>query len=136
MAYSTREAGQPRNTVYVQPFPAAGTTYQISKNTEDGHHPVWSPDGKELFYIPGPGGQLAAARITTDPSFTFGNAEPVPERFDNYPPAVAARNYDMGPDGKFVGLSSGQFQAGTATAPQINVVLNWTEELKRLVPTR
>jgi len=48
------------------------------------------------------------------------------------------RSFDMTPDGKIVGMipatSFDQTQAGTLRAPQIHVVLNWTEELKRLVP--
>ena len=35
--------------VYVQPFPADGNRHQVSK--EGGTHPVWRPDGKELFFL-------------------------------------------------------------------------------------
>ena len=53
VAYSSNETGRP--AVYVQPFPADGTKYQLPKDTNDEHHPLWSPDGRELFYVPGPG---------------------------------------------------------------------------------
>ena len=48
------------------------------------------------------------------------------------------RNYDLTPDGKIVGavLESEQTQTGTPTAPEIRVVLNWSEELKQRVPTK
>ena len=36
--------GRTRGAVYVQPFPPTGAKYLISKNADDGHHPVWSPD--------------------------------------------------------------------------------------------
>jgi serine/threonine-protein kinase len=45
VAYSTAR------TIYVQPFPTTGALYQLSKNSA-GHHPMWSADGKELFYEP------------------------------------------------------------------------------------
>jgi hypothetical protein len=39
------------------------------------------------------------------------------------------------PGGKFVvPVTAEQTESGTPTAPQIQVVLNWLEELKRLVP--
>ena len=48
------------------------------------------------------------------------------------PTAFSLPNYDLSPDGqRFLMLAP----VGTGGATQINVVLNWTEELKRLVPT-
>ena len=55
----------------------------------------------------------------------------------NRAPNCARTLYDITPGGKFVGLiPAGQTESGTPTAPQIQVVLNWFEELKRLVPTK
>ena len=49
----------------------------------------------------------------------------------------AVRNIDVLPDGRFVGtVDLAQSESGDPTAPRINVVLNWTEELKRLAPTQ
>ena len=46
----------------------------------------------------------------------------------------------IGPDGKIVGMipatSSDQTKASIPAVPQIHVVVNWLEELKRLVPTK
>ena len=50
VAYGSNETGG--NEIYVQPFPSTGTKYQVSKNRSS-VHPLWSPDGKELFSIPG-----------------------------------------------------------------------------------
>jgi len=45
----------------------------------------------------------------------------------------AVNNYDISPDGqRFVMIKESEEQQ---EARQINVVLNWFEELKRLVPT-
>ena len=50
--------------------------------------------------------------------------------------ASGRRPYDIAPDGRFIIIRSGQADAGVGTAPQIVVVQNWFEELKRLVPTK
>ena len=78
-----------------------------------------------------------AVGVTTRPTFTFGNPVPVPRPFV-VRGAAFERNYDITRDGKrFLGVvPAGQTASGAPAAPQIQVVLNWTEELKRLVPTR
>ena len=133
VAYHTLEPGKNTDEVYVQPFPATGARYQLPIS-RDNHHPVWSRDGKELFYIPGPG-EFASISVTTTPSFTFGNPTPVRQVLENYAPSVP-RHYDVTPDGKLIGLMpSEQSQAGAPAANLINVVLNWFDELKQKVPT-
>ena len=134
VAYASQE-GRTRSAVYVQPFPPTGATYQISTDLDDGHHPVWSPDGTELFFTPGPGLSLDAVRVTTEPSFSVSEAPPVPTPFQVDPPLVE-RPYDIAGDGRFLGLiDAARTQAGTPTPDQIHVVLNWFEELKAKVPT-
>jgi hypothetical protein len=48
--------------------------------------------------------------------------------------AQGGRPYDIAPDGRFIIIRSGQAEAGGGTAPNMIVVQNWFEELKRLVP--
>jgi serine/threonine-protein kinase len=133
VTYSATPPGPLAVSVFVQPFPTTGATYPISKG--NGFHPMWSPDGKELFYFTGPGAgssQFVAVSVTTRPTFTFGNPVSMPR------PAAAGRqgeerNYDITRDGKrFLGVvPAGQNTAsGAPAAPQIQVVLNWFEELK------
>jgi hypothetical protein len=94
-----------------------------------------APDGKELFYNPGPG-RLAWVSVTTGPTVTFGNPEAVPRPFQTGPPSMR-RAFDITPGGKFVGLiQPGLTDSGTPPAPQIQVVLNWFEELKARVATQ
>jgi hypothetical protein len=121
--------------IFVQPFPATGTKYQISKDPRS-HHPLWSPDGKELYYIPGPLRDVLAVNITTQPSFAFARAAPVP--FANAAGPAVVRNYDIAPDGKSIGVvPAGQTTlSGALAAQQIQVVLNWFEELKAKVPPK
>ena len=69
----------PDRGVFVQPFPLTGAIYQAPKVLID-FHPVWSPDGRELMYIPATAlGQLATVRVTAHDGLTFG--EPVTSPF-------------------------------------------------------
>ena len=119
---------------YVQPFPATGTPYEIGV----GSHPVWSPDGTSLFSSPGPG-QFRSVSVTTKPTFATG--DPVPAQRASLASSALAgvgnREYDIGRNGKVIGLIETGVGANTpSSASQMQIVLNWTEELKRLVPPR
>jgi serine/threonine-protein kinase len=132
VAYSPGTSPSDRS-VLVQPFPVTGARYRISS----GAWPVWSPDGRGLFYAVQ--GQLHYARVTLQPAVEFGNPEPVLAAAGLGIPrfAVPARHYDITPDGMIIGVVPAEDgQSGPAGAAQIQVVLNWHEELKRLVPTR
>jgi Tol biopolymer transport system component len=135
VAYASQE-GRASSAVYVQPFPPTGAKYQISKNADAGHHPMWSPDGAELSFSPGPN-RLDAVRVTTHPSFTFGEAIPVLRPFQGAAPTYE-RPYDISRDGQhFIGLiDAAQMQSAAPVTPPIQVVVNWFEELKARVPTK
>ncbi len=135
VAYSVDVSGSISGPLFVQPFPATGATYPISKG--GGLHATWSPDGKELIYSPGPG-QLVAVSVTTRPAFTLGNPVPMPQVFLERGP-MFQRNNDITLDGKrFLGVvpaaSGATGASGAPGAPQIQVVLNWFEELKMRAP--
>ena len=125
LAYSSDESG--RWEIYVQPYPGPGGKWQIS--TDGGMEPVWNRNGRELFYRNG--NKMMAVEVTTQPAFSAGKPKVLFE--GAYLPTPATfPNYDVSPDGRrFLMLkAAGQEQAAT----QINVVLNWFEELKRRVP--
>ena len=134
VTYSGRGIIGEGSAVFVQPFPPTGASYQVTKET-DGHHAAWTPDGKELSYVPSPS-RFATISVTMQPSFTFSTPTPMPPP-GTMAPSTAPRNYDITHDGKrFIGvLAAGATQGGTST-PQIQVVLNWFEELKARVPTK
>ena len=130
LAYQTDQTG--RTMVYVQPVPPTGAVYSIrGQRADQPHEAVWSPDGKELFYNPRAGGFEVVA-VTTQPEFAFGNPTPLPRPFQLSPPQ-SRRAYDVTPAGMFVGLVAPG--AGDVSA-QLEVVVNWSEELKRLVPVK
>jgi eukaryotic-like serine/threonine-protein kinase len=127
---------QGATAIYVQPFPATGVKHQLSaKGLDNPHEIAWSPDGKELLYVPRIFG-FEAVSVTTQPAFAFGNAVTVPRPFRVGPPN-ARTPYDMMPDGRIVGfLAPGQGESALGNGPlrQIQVVLNWSEDLKARVP--
>jgi serine/threonine-protein kinase len=127
MAYQSNESGA--FEVYVRPFPRVeGGRWQIS--TGSGRQPVWSRNGRELFYLAADGA-LMSVPVQPGPGFTVGNATRVLDVASYNISLAAGRSYDVSPDGqRFLVLKDAQQQG----AAQINVVLNWTEELKRLVP--
>jgi eukaryotic-like serine/threonine-protein kinase len=136
VAYTMRKINTAQAVVFVEPYPATGARYQISKDGEDGHHPTWSADGNELFYTPGPGNRLTAVSITYKPSFSYGEARPLQRVFVNTPPTVA-RPYDIMRDGKsFIALRADVAADGRPIPPVIQVVVNWFEELKQRVPIK
>jgi Tol biopolymer transport system component len=126
LTYSSDESG--RYEIYVQPYPGPGGKWQIS--TEGGMDTVWNPNGRELFYRSGD--KMMAVDITTQPSFSAGKPRMLFE--GRYAPGgVPVANYAVSPDGQRFLMLKPSEQAPTAPT-QINVVLNWFEELKRRVP--
>jgi eukaryotic-like serine/threonine-protein kinase len=125
LTYISNESGQ--YEIYVQPYPGPGGKWQIS--TEGGTEPAWNPNGRELFYRRGD--KMMAVDIATQPGFAAGKPRMLFEgRYELSP--VQSDNYDVSPDGqRFLMLKPTEQAAPT----QINVVLNWSEELKRRGPT-
>lgn len=133
VAYATTE--ERATNTYVQPFPATGAKHQLVRGQRGGpHHPIWSPDGKELFFNPAPG-VFESVSVTTRPAFAFGNPVTVPRTFQGGPP-MEQRLYDMMPDGRILGIVVPGQANSQNLAEEIYVVLNWFEELKTRIPNR
>jgi len=131
VAYSLTETGGVSH-VFVQPFPASGVKYQVSKNL--GHHPLWSTDGREILYDFS-SGRSEIVSVATTPTFTFSNPAILPRGTMLFAGTTSLRPVDMAPDGRILGqIDADQDPSGALAAPQIRVVLNWTEELKQRVP--
>jgi Tol biopolymer transport system component len=121
VAYSSDESG--RWEVYVEPYPGPGTKILVS--TEGAQQPMWSRDGKELFYRSGD--KMMAAAVETEPQFRITGYNKLFE--GRYFSSVNLQNYDVAPDGRFL-----MIKEQVESAPlEINVVLNWFNELERLM---
>ena len=128
LAYVSDESG--RSEVWVTSFP--GREQRLLVSNGGGSAPVWSPDGHELFYRSekkfmvveveaGQGISLGKPRVFIEGS--FNSSAPI-------------RGYDIMPDGtKFIFAVPAESKTIAPPVRQLQVVLNWFEELKRLVPT-
>jgi len=127
LAYESNQSGP--FEVYVRPFGRPGGIETVSTN--GGNTPVWSRDGSELFYFEG-NSLMSVAVNTARPTFTMGTPTKLFE--GNFKSSLGiGANYDVTPDGqRFIMIELVKSETITR---QINIVLNWFEELKRLVPT-
>ena len=121
--------------IYVEPFPPTGARRRISQ--AGGYFPLWSPRGDELFYRPvstTAGITLRSVDIVTTPSFGFSNEQAFP--VEGISVVGYYRDYDMTPDGErlVVMLSADLGESGAQARDQVNIVLNWFEELEQRVP--
>jgi len=135
---STNAAGglvSPNRGVFVEPFPATGEKHQLPKVLID-FHPVWAPDGTRIFLVPGAARPTVSVPIVMRPSVVFGTAVELPKVPRPGLLSTDVRGYDVLPDGRFISLSplSGD-GPNAASKPEVRVVLNWFEELKRLAPS-
>ena len=123
IAYQSGESGKAE--IYVRDFPVGGNRFQVS--TDGGFEPVWAKNGKELFYRSGK--MLISVPLKPGASF-----EPGPPKVlfqGDFVLGAQVPAYDVSPDGQhfyFLQTSKTRSQEG------IKIVLNWSEELKHLLP--
>jgi len=120
LAYTSNESG--RDEVYVRAFPGPGGRWQVSN--EGGSEPLWSPNGRELFFRSGD--QFISVTVRTSTSFSASGPRVLFS--GRYLSNNNHTNYDIEPDGRrFVVLKSGNEHA------DLVVVLNWFQELRQRV---
>ena len=121
LAYASDESK--RAEVYVQTFPTPGGKWQVS--TTGGDRPIWSRDGKELFFI-GADQKLMSVEVKSGQNdkakFETGGPKPL---FDTH--LGNAEWYDVGRDGRFLIPT----QSETTGNVPLTVVINWTAGLKK-----
>jgi serine/threonine protein kinase len=143
IAYTSNKSSQAQ--IYVHPFPDVDTgMWQIS--TKGGQSPLWSPDGRELFYRNGDATMVVP--IETEPTFSPGNPEILfPGKYhavDIPQFQMSLTAWDIHPDGdKFLMIKPATVtdeessEASTVEEPRtIRIVTNWFEELKDKVPVQ
>lgn len=127
IAYISNETGQ--FEVYVQTFPVASSKLLVSVG--GGSQPKWRADGRELYYY-APNRKLMAVEVNGDgPAFTVGTARPLFDIrvFGTIDQSFPGNGYyTMTRNGnRFLVPSLPE----TPERQQINVVLNWTADLKK-----
>ena len=111
--------------VYVQPFPPTGAIHKVT--VDGGSTPVWSPDGKRIYYVAA-NGHLWGVTVTASPSFAVGaRSEVLPsglaDRF--MPNTVVHANFDVSPDGRNI-----LFARRTSEQSQLVVIHDWKYEVR------
>ena len=131
VAYQWRQTSQPPK-VRIQSFSNTRVEHQIPV---DALNPRWSPGGMELFFSLGP--SIYSIAVSTQPKFTFGSSLLLVKSIPLG--GSSQRNYDLVNGGeRFVGITvaAGYTPSTAAAIRQIEVVVNWLEELKARVPAQ
>jgi len=118
VVYGAIDQGQ--SQIYIQSFPQKGTKKQISAN--GGAIIRWRRDGKELYYLARDGVLMAVSIATTATTVDVGTPKPLFKT-----PILltgATRDYDIGPDGRFL-INVTNPASTNPTAASMNVTLNW-----------
>jgi dipeptidyl aminopeptidase/acylaminoacyl peptidase len=137
IVYASNESG--KGEIYVRSFPDVNQgRWQVS--TGGGDSPLWSPDGRELFYLNGDA--VMVVSVTTEPSFNILGTPKVLFRgtYVSAMPGPDGTPWDIHPDGKrFLMMKPPASTGATPVAAgprKINIVLNWFEELKQRAPVK
>jgi Tol biopolymer transport system component len=131
MAYTSIESGS--EEIYIRPFPDVyAERRKIS--VSGGDSPLWSPDGREIFYRNG--NAVIAVSAKTSPTFIFETPRTLFQgTYVSSVNSAGSRDsttWDISPDGKKF-LMMKQSSAGEGLR-KILIVLNWLEELKKRAP--
>ena len=124
VAYTFVQGG--KSDVYVQPYPATGAKWQISR--DGGQHAAWSADGRTLFYVSADK-KIMAVDVSSRAGRGLPSASPrvaVDTRIETRERINQGSPFAVTPDGA-------RFIVSTAadTAVPITVVLNWQALLEK-----
>jgi Tol biopolymer transport system component/predicted Ser/Thr protein kinase len=131
IAYTSQESG--RAEVYVRPFPGGRPgKWQIS--TGSGRFPLWSRNGRELFYE-GPDSRIMVSTYTPKADSFAADKPRAWSDAQTLRPAPVLWSMDLAPDGKRFAV----FPRPDATGEHkgsvhVTVLLNFFDELRRRVP--
>ena len=133
LGYESTESGQ--SEIYVRPM-ATGNPGRWQISSGGGTRPLWARSGRELFYL-SPDGTMMSVAIEIGDAFTPATPKKLFSGRYYFGGGInAGRTYDVSPDGqRFLMLKEGGADPNAAP-PTIDIVLNWTEELKRLAPAK
>jgi eukaryotic-like serine/threonine-protein kinase len=132
LAYQSDESGQ--FEVYLASFPDV-TAAKRQVSTRGGSRPLWSKDGRELFYYVAQDSAIMALSVRLGADVVLGNPQ-VAVKGPYAAPKNTGRHYDVSSDGKrFLLLKDVPAPDGQkAAAPEILLVQHWVEELNGKMP--
>ena len=129
LAYVSDESG--RDEVYVRPYPP-DPSQEVTISTDGGRGPVWSRDGRELFYQNGE--QMMVVAVESGESFRPSPPEQLFVGSYLQPSTQGSfALYDVSQDGRFLMMKSAVTDDG-GTSAQVVLVQNWFDELSASSP--
>jgi dipeptidyl aminopeptidase/acylaminoacyl peptidase len=128
LAFVSDRSGEPE--VWVQPV-SGGAALRVSR--AGGVQPLWSRNGRELFYRQGPAVMAVAIQPSND--FQFAPAMKLFERECLLGVGTSPRTWDVTADGRFIMIP---MRPPTTTPPQTGIVVvqNFSQEVKRLLDAK
>ena len=135
LAYTSDDRGQAE--LYVQPYPGPGRRVPITSG--GAQNPAWSKKGNELFYSAGT--QMMAVPFTVSGGvFVPGKPVPLFSQASLGGGTTVRAAYDVTADGRFL-INQPVDEAATERnrrmfPTSLRFVLNWTEDVRRLLATR
>jgi Tol biopolymer transport system component len=137
LAYTSDDSGA--SQVYVAPYRAGelsgGGRWRIS--TGGGRSPIWSHDGRQIFYRSADDRIMAADCTAQGDSFESGKPRRWSERQLTDPIQGPFPMLDVAPDGKrFVVAESATPIPGQQGSAHVTFLLNFYDELRRMAPVR
>ncbi len=125
LAYTSNESGALE--IYVRPFPnTSAGRWQVSNG--GGTEPLWSADGREIFYA-APNAQLMAAQVNADDNFFVSELRPLFDAsaltFDGF-----HQSYAVTADGRHFIFNSTRSAGQGQSGPQLVWVDHWFTELR------
>lgn len=122
LAYASDESG--REEVYVQAFPEMSRQSRVS--TQGGVEPIWSHDGKVLYFRSPDGREAFRTSFEAGPEPEIGDPEHLFSG-DFQEHILYGRTWDLHPDGQRFLLFE---KANPVSRHELKVVVNWTREIE------
>jgi serine/threonine-protein kinase len=133
LAYGSDESGA--FEIYIRPFPDVNAgRWQVSRG--GGLQPLWSRDGRELFFFAATGGELMGVEVGAGPMWSATPPRQIVRRGYFRGNFAATATYDISPDGKRFLMIKRVEDKRDSDPVTLVVVQNWFEDLKRLVPLK
>ena len=133
LAYEWRHEG--KNNIFVDPYPAGGVHRQVT--TDGASNPMWSPDGRRLFYLnAGQGGKATFYGVEILPGIAFdtGKATELFSVNRVFAQGSGPGNIvDLSPDGKRFVTVLLPPESEDEIERQLNVVTNWWADVNARV---
>lgn len=119
VAITSDQGGRSEAFIYSYPDPSA----RVQISAGGGGEPVWSRDGKSVFYRNGPA--MLEAKLATSPSMRVITRDTAIAQMGSIVQGGLAAAYDVAADGRFLGRSSNKDDY------QLVIVPNWRIELEQ-----